>query len=44
MPVWGWSLIAAIAGVAVTAARSANSRKRTERLKERFGPEHQRTT
>lgn len=47
MPVWGWVLIAAaivvIAAVAIIVARSANSRKRTERLKERFGPEYERT-
>lgn len=47
MPVWGWILIAAaivvIAAVAIIVTRSANSRKRTERLKERFGPEYERT-
>jgi hypothetical protein len=46
MPVWGWILIAAIvviAAVAIIVARSANSRTRTERLKERFGPEYERT-
>ena len=47
MPVWGWILIAAaivvIAAIAIVVARSANSRKRTERLKERFGPEYERT-
>ncbi len=46
MPVWGWILIAAvivIAAVAIIVARSVNSRKRTERLKERFGPEYERT-
>lgn len=48
MPVWGWILIAAIVVIAATAiaivvARSANSRKKTERLKERFGPEYERT-
>jgi hypothetical protein len=46
MPVWGWILIAAvvvIAAVAIVVARSVNSRKRTERLKERFGPEYERT-
>jgi hypothetical protein len=47
MPVWGWVLIAAafvvIAAVAIVVTRSANSRKRTERLKERFGPEYERT-
>lgn len=46
MPVWGWILIAAIvviAAVAIIVARSVNSRKRTEGLKERFGPEYERT-
>lgn len=47
MPVWGWVLIAAaivvIAAVAIIVTRSANSRKRTERLKERFGLEYERT-
>lgn len=46
MPVWGWILIAAIvviAAVAVIVARSASGRKRTGRLKERFGPEYERT-
>jgi hypothetical protein len=45
MPVWGWILIAAIvviAAVAIIVVR-LNSRKRTERLKERFGPEYERT-
>jgi hypothetical protein len=46
MPVWGWILIAAIvviAAVAIIVARSVNSRTRTEGLKERFGPEYERT-
>ena len=48
MPVWGWILIAAIVviaaiAIAIVVARSANRRKRTERLKERFGPEYERT-
>jgi hypothetical protein len=46
MPVWGWILIAAavvvIATLAFIAARAANSRKRTERLKKQFGPEYDR--
>jgi predicted nucleic acid-binding protein len=47
MPVWGWILIAVIVVIAVVAvvvvARSVNTRKRTERLRERFGPEYERT-
>ena len=47
MPVWVWILIAAIVVIAVIAvivvARSVNSRKRTKRLKEQFGPEYERT-
>jgi hypothetical protein len=46
MPVWGWILIAALAVTAVVAiivTTAANRRKRTERLKERFGPEYERT-
>ena len=47
MPDWGWVLIAAIVVLVVIAvivvARSANRRKTTERLKERFGPEYERT-
>ena len=48
MPVWGWILIAAIVvigaiAIAIVVARSANSRKKTARLKERFGPEYERT-
>jgi hypothetical protein len=47
MPTWGWILIAAIVVIAalavVVAARSANNRKRTERLKGQFGPEYERT-
>ena len=46
MPVWGWILIAAtvvIAAVLIVAALSATRRRRTERLKERFGPEYERT-
>jgi hypothetical protein len=48
MPVWGWVLIAAmvivvvIAGVLVM-AMPASRRKRTERLKQKFGPEYERT-
>jgi hypothetical protein len=46
MPIWGWFFIAAIAVVAVAGlivATSASRRKRTERLKEQFGPEYERT-
>ena len=44
MPVWVWILIAAIVVIAViVVARSVNTRKRTKRLKERFGPEYERT-
>ncbi|MDV6271631.1 hypothetical protein [Rhodococcus globerulus] len=46
MPVWGWILIAAIVVIAVLAiivSRSMRTRKRTERLKGRFGPEYERT-
>ena len=43
MPVWGWILIvigaALVAGVAVW---TVTSRKRTERLQDRFGPEYNR--
>ena len=46
MPVWEWVLIAAsvvIVAVLIVAAISASRRKRTKRLKERFGPEYERT-
>ena len=46
MPVWAWILIAAIVVVAagaVIVARSARSRSRSEGLRERFGPEYERT-
>lgn len=47
MPVWGWILMAAIiiviAGAVFVVAISASRRKRTNRLKERFGPEYERT-
>jgi hypothetical protein len=46
MPVWGWILIAVaivvVALVLVFVIRSVN-RRRTERLRERFGPEYERT-
>ena len=46
MPIWGWFFIAAIVVVAVAGlivATSAGRRKRTDRLKEQFGPEYERT-
>jgi hypothetical protein len=46
MPVWGWIVIAVLAVITVAAivvaARNTSSRKRTEGLKERFGPEYER--
>jgi hypothetical protein len=46
MPVWGWILVAAavaIFAVAMVIAAKKTSRRNTERLKSRFGPEYQRT-
>jgi predicted nucleic acid-binding protein len=46
MPVWGWILIAAavvIVALAVVVVIRLANRRRTERLKERFGPEYDRT-
>jgi hypothetical protein len=46
MPVWGWILVAAavaILAVAIVIAAKKTSRRNTERLKSRFGPEYQRT-
>jgi dephospho-CoA kinase len=46
MPVWGWILIAAmvvVVAVVIVVAISASRRTRTARLKERFGPEYERT-
>jgi hypothetical protein len=46
MPVWGWILVAfavAIFAVAIVIAAKKTSRRNTERLKSRFGPEYQRT-
>jgi len=46
MPVWVWIVIAAmviVIAVVLVVATSAGRRKRTERLKERFGPEYERT-
>jgi hypothetical protein len=46
IPVWVWILIEAVvvvAAVAIIVVRSASGRKRTGRLKERFGSEYERT-
>jgi hypothetical protein len=47
MPVWGWFFAAAaiiiIVALAIMVTRLAISRNRTQRLKERFGPEYERT-
>ena len=46
MPVWGWILIAVIVvagAVAIVAGIAVNRRHRTASLKERFGPEYERT-
>lgn len=46
MSVWGWILIAAIVvilAVTVVAVRLALTRRRSERLREKFGPEYERT-
>lgn len=46
MPVWGWILVAAIivtVAVAIVAGIAVNRRHRTATLKERFGPEYERT-
>lgn len=46
MPTWSWAVIAAVVVIAlllvVVAAVMANRRKRTERLKDHFGPEYDR--
>jgi hypothetical protein len=45
MPVWGWILIVGavlIVAVLLVVASSANRRKNTDRLKNRFGPEYER--
>jgi hypothetical protein len=46
MPAWSWIVIAAAVviavAVAVIVARSVNRRKRTDRLREQFGPEYER--
>jgi hypothetical protein len=47
MPSWAWILLAVIVIVIIAgaafAARSAGQRKRSERLKQHFGPEYERT-
>jgi hypothetical protein len=46
MPVWGWFFIAALVLIAIAGlivAVSAGRRRRTERLKQQFGPEYERT-
>jgi hypothetical protein len=46
MPVWGWILVAVIVvmvAVAIVAGIAVNRRHRTASLKERFGPEYERT-
>src|SRR6478752_5471199 len=47
MPAWEWILIAVIVVIVALAifiaVRMANSRKRTGQLKQRFGPEYERT-
>lgn len=46
MPVWAWIVIAtsvAVVAVLIFVSISASHRKRTKRLKERFGPEYERT-
>jgi hypothetical protein len=45
MPMWGWIVITAVViviAVVFVVANSASRRKRSERLKERFGPEYER--
>lgn len=46
MPIWGWFFIAALALVVIAGlvvALSAGRRRRTDRLKQQFGPEYDRT-
>lgn len=46
MPVWVWILIAAavvVAAVVIVAAAATSGRRKTQRLKEHFGPEYDRT-
>lgn len=46
MPVWGWILIAAIVAAAVVSViviGSRSNRRRSDALKQRFGPEYERT-
>ena len=46
MPAWSWIVIAAavviVVAMAVIVARSVNRRKRSQRLKNHFGPEYER--
>ena len=46
MPAWSWIVIAAavviVVAMVVIVARSVNRRKRSERLKNHFGPEYER--
>jgi hypothetical protein len=47
MPVWGWFFAAAafcvVIALVIMVTRTAIARRRTHRLKERFGPEYERT-
>ena len=47
MPAWGWFFVAAaifvIIALAIMVSRMVIARRRTHRLKERFGPEYERT-
>jgi hypothetical protein len=47
MPVWGWILVAVAAAVVIFAVAiviaNKTTRRKTERLKQRFGPEYERT-
>src|ERR1044072_10004066 len=46
MPIWGWFFLAALVLIAIAGlivAMSAGRRRRTESLKQQFGPEYHRT-